>query len=309
MFKKYEKIISLEDFRGIPKEEVEGILDGKCYIWEKIDGANLSIWMEDWEIFVWSRNTVVWTWEIKSWFRGAVEYINNHKGIKKFLNKYPNYRIYWEWLVPHTITDYNKDAYNNFYMFDIEDYNGEKMWAEELTHIAQEYEIKIPELFDVIENPTIESLQKFIWKTSLGKRWEGIVIKNYSFVNKFWDKVYAKIVSPSFKEEAKVVFGNHWKNDVEGKINDAFCTLGRLKKIVNKKITNEGREIERSDIWTLIHNMQYDIIVEEAWIIQERGVVNFKRLKSLIAKRTARMLTDLFNGNEESIAFNKEKDD
>ena len=39
-FKKYPKI------HRLGKEETEGILDGVCYIEEKLDGANASIWID-----------------------------------------------------------------------------------------------------------------------------------------------------------------------------------------------------------------------------------------------------------------------
>ena len=40
-FKPYNKIHALH------KEECEGILEGTCYIQEKVDGANASIWLGD----------------------------------------------------------------------------------------------------------------------------------------------------------------------------------------------------------------------------------------------------------------------
>jgi len=50
-FLKYPKI------HRLGKSETEGILDGQCYIQEKIDGANTSIWMdEDGTIHCGSRN-------------------------------------------------------------------------------------------------------------------------------------------------------------------------------------------------------------------------------------------------------------
>ena len=51
--KEYPKIKRL----GV--EETEGILNNEVIIQEKIDGANLSVWMENVEIYVGSRTRVV----------------------------------------------------------------------------------------------------------------------------------------------------------------------------------------------------------------------------------------------------------
>jgi len=48
-FKEYKKIQALH------KEECDGILHGTCYLQEKVDGANASIWVEDGNIHCGSR--------------------------------------------------------------------------------------------------------------------------------------------------------------------------------------------------------------------------------------------------------------
>lgn len=93
--------------------------------------------MEDGEIHVGSRTQDVTLQE--GGFRGAVPYIKNHKGINDFLKACPNFRLYGEWLVPHTITNYNPEAYNHFYLFDIEDENGERMCLAEVDDYANIY--------------------------------------------------------------------------------------------------------------------------------------------------------------------------
>jgi len=57
-----------------------------------------------------------------------VEYVNNHEGINALLDSFDttDVRLYGEWLVPHTITDYNSLSYNHFYLFDIE-VDGERL--------------------------------------------------------------------------------------------------------------------------------------------------------------------------------------
>ena len=308
-FKEYPKVHSLLDSGWNFREEVDWILDWLCYIQEKIDWANLSVWLEDWEIFVWSRRTVVGTDKIKEWFRGAVEYINTHKGIRRLLDTLEwDIRLYWEWLVPHTITDYNSLSYNHFYLFDVE-VDGVRKTPEKVFEFAETFWIKTPEIFWVYKNPSVEDIQQFVWQTTLKENntgWEWIVIKNLDFINKWWRGSYAKIVSENFKEENWVVFGNHQRWDTEMLLTNKYCVVGRVRKIINKIEQQQDKDISKQDIKQIIWRLQNDIITEEARNISKKWLINFKRLKGLIGKRGARITIDIIEWNEESVAFGNE---
>ena len=300
-FKKYEKI------HHINKDESDWILDWLCYIQEKIDWSNLSVWTDNWEIKVWSRNQDVSEWS----FRGAVEYINTHEGIKALLDTLEwEIRLYWEWLVPHTITDYSPEAYNHFYLFDIE-IDWERMNILEVEELAKEHSIYYAEILAILHQPTIEQLQEYVWMCKIknwGKGGEWIVVKNLEYVNKFWNLTYAKIVSDKFKEENSIVFWNTFKWDVEMKIVDKYLTYGRVLKIINKIEQSENRNLCKWDINQIIWMVQYDIITEEAWKIQKSWTVDFKRLRWLIGRRTARIAVDHFDWNQQSIAIEQSND-
>jgi len=85
--KKYNKVERIE------KEECDGILDGEVYLFEKIDGANASAWVDNnLDICCGSRNRQVSKGkEVYDDFRGLVEYIGDHEGVYSFLNDFPNY--------------------------------------------------------------------------------------------------------------------------------------------------------------------------------------------------------------------------
>ncbi len=87
MFIAYPKI------HRLGKEETEGILDGKVTIQEKVDGANTSIWMEGGEMKMGSRSR-----ELSGGFNGFCDYVNAHEGIKEFFERFPDNRLYGEWL-------------------------------------------------------------------------------------------------------------------------------------------------------------------------------------------------------------------
>lgn len=299
MFKKYEKIYSLLDNEWNFREESDWILNWFCYVQEKIDWANLSIWQDNWQIRIWSRNQDVTEWS----FRWAVDYIKSHDWINKLFNEIENIRLYWEWLVPHTITSYSKENYNNFYIFDIE-IDWIKQSIDFVYDIANKYNIKTPILFYKWKIESINDILKYVWKSNIWPVWEWIVIKNLNFINKFWNLTYAKIVWDNFKEENAIVFWNHQKWDIEMKLCNKYCTLWRVKKIINKIEQTYNANITKQDINKIIWMLQYDIISEEAWNIAKEWVVNFKTLKGLITKRCARMSIDIIEWNEESIVYN-----
>jgi hypothetical protein len=299
-FKWYGKI------HRIGKDETDGLFQGVCTIQEKVDGANLSIWSEDGEIFVGSRTQIVWNKEIKTWFRGAVEYANASSGIREFFKKFPSHRMYWEWLVPHTITSYNAENYSHFYLFDIEQENWDRFSQNLVKWWANELNIRTPHTFAVITNPTIDNILEFVGKSTLGPIGEWVVVKNENFVNKFWDKCYGKIVSDEFKEDNAIVFGNAASKDVEMELVSKFISLERIKKIMNKIEQNEDVDIGRPHMAKIIGMTYYDFLQEEVMAVAKCGIVNFKRLNSLSTQKIARIALDIIDWNATSVAFNQE---
>lgn len=302
MFKKYWKV------KRLWTDEVEWILKWICYIQEKIDWANLSIWKEDWEIFVGSRTQIVWDRDRKEGFRGAVQYVNNHEWIKELfsvLEKEYNtkdIRLYWEWLIPHTITNYNIDSYKHFYLFDIE-IKWENIRIDLVSGYANYFQIKTPYTFLKKENPNKEEIEKFVWESKIWPVWEWIVIKNLDFVNKYWSRCYAKIVWEKFKEDNMITFWWMQKWDNEVKILLKFCIPWRIIKIINKIEQNEDKDIELQDIPRIIWMVYHDILTEEINFISKQWIVDFKRLKKLCWKRTALISKSIILWEEISLAF------
>lgn len=265
------------------KEETEWILSWVCTIQEKIDGANLSIWMENDWIHVGSRTQDVTT----KWFRGAVEYVHSHEWIVNYLSIYKWHRLYGEWLVKHTIWNYNPNAYNHFYLFDVEDYNGDRLTPEDVSSIANKYNIKTPQVIATIYRPTYPQIEEVVWKSWIWPVGEGVVIKNMNFINMFGDMVYAKVVSDKFKEDNQIVFGSDSNHDVELKLVSKFINEGRVRKIINKIEQNEDRIIQNSDINKIIWITYYDFISEEISTIAKMWVIDFNKLAKLANKKIA----------------------
>lgn len=291
MFKKYPKL------KRLNSSETNGILNGQCWIQEKIDGSNVSIWTEDSEVKIASRKRV-----LEDSFNGFKEYVANHEGIQALLKNNPNYRLYGEWLVPHTIR-YNDESYNHFYMFDVTVDRGdglEFMDIDMVYELAEKYKIKTPHLFAKINNPDESSIFKFAGSSLLGEKGEGVVIKNPKFVNEFSDSVYAKIVTDEFREKNIEVFGgnskqspNYWERYVANK----YITTGRIKKIISKIENQTQSNLTIKDTRRVIHTTYHDMLMGEIWEIQRKVYrLNFRILQKICTKKAAALYKDILQG-------------
>lgn len=300
-FKKYQHI---ERFKS---EEVDGIEIGECFIFPKLDGTNASLWYSADEkmFYAGSRNR-----ELKldndnhgfmKWFIASYE--DQHRNaIVHFLRDYPHLRLFGEWLIKHTLKTYRDDAWEKFYVFDV--FDTEKL---EYTHYNQYKEILdaynvtyIPPICK-IKNPTYERFIKlldqntYLIKDGEGTG-EGIVIKNYSFKNKYGRTTWAKIVKNEFKDA-------HWggqttekkeKKIVEEEIVNKYVTLSLVDKEYSK-IASEGwasRQIPR-----LLNTVYYCLIKEESWnFIKEfkNPTIDFRKLSVLTTSKIKELKPDLF---------------
>lgn len=296
MFRKYPKL------RRLNSTETNGILNGKCYVQEKVDGANVSIWQEDGEVKIASRRRQIKPDES---FNGFREYVADHEGIQQALKDDPSIRLYGEWLVPHTIR-YDEASYQQFYLFDIFDHSTEKYASMEGVYaFAEKYNIKTPELFAVFNNPDEAQIFEFAGKSVLGEKGEGVVIKNVDFINEFSDCVYAKIVTKDFREKNLQVFGGNSKqspNYWERYVCNKYITPARVRKIKHKIEDAVGEEIGIENTKRVIHTVYHDMLTEEIWEIQKKVQrLNFHILRKIACKKAATLYMDILN-NFNSVA-------
>jgi len=281
MFIKYPKIHTLG------KDEVEGILSGTCFVLEKIDGANASVWIEDGKMMFGSRNVLL-QGDKTSGFRGFIPHVISHEGINSLFEKNPNLRLYGEWLVKHSIT-YNEDYYNNFYVFDILGEDGVFKSTEEVSTICAEYGIKMPHVFARLQDPDVGAIKQFVGKTELGDHGEGVVIRNDDFINQYGDRVLAKMVTERFRESHALAFGGNCKHSDsywEIYVVNKYATRARVEKVVNKIKDEQGRELELSDTPMVTGICYHDLISEECWEISKKvPIIDFKKLKNLATRK------------------------
>lgn len=292
VFHSYEKVERLE------KEECDGLLNGGCYIFEKIDGANAQIYLdtETGDIAFGSRNRVLGIGSnliSGDSFRGFAEWVKNHSDLlQRFFNLHPNFILNGEWLVKHTM-QYSATAYSRFYVFDIYDFANQRYMGIESHRSWQDLlNLGIDVIpFDAwINNPSKENLQRFLDAPSrYGAPFrEGIVIKNYDFCNKWGRSPYGKLLHETFKEVKTTPKAPLGEDAIERAIQVQYVTAARVEKIKNKI---EDTQVERpgtKEIPKVINMVWYDIITEDMNDILKRlkdPTINFKLLKRLVFER------------------------
>ena len=292
----FKKYMHIERF-GV--DEVLDIELWEVYIFPKIDWTNWSVWIKDWEIYAWSRNRELTLEQDNAWF---YNYVSNNDNIKKYLEKYPNHRLYWEWLVPHSLHTYRDDTWKKFYIFDVES-DDEMLPYNIYKELLDEFELDYIPPLSIIKNASYEDFDKVINKNTFLIKdnswvWEWIVIKNYDYYNKFWNQIWAKIVTNEFKDAHRREMGSkveYWTL-LEEKILNEYCTKDFIDKECAKFI-NEKWSWNKKDIPWLFEKIFNELIKEEMLhIILDYNYprINFKTLKSLCMKKIKEDRKDLF---------------
>lgn len=322
MFKKYPKI------HRLGKEETDGILTGTVVVQEKIDGANTSIWLgEDNLLHCGTR-----TREITEGFNGFVDYVNAHQGIRNFFSRNPQYRLYGEWLVRHTI-QYDETKMKKFYLFDvtekvnetencIECNDGQRMFDDggkcskcdgtgqlpkperylpqkQVAEIAMLYGMEYPQVFGEFSNPELDAIRTFVGQTNLGDKGEGVVLKNLEHRDKWGNHCHAKIVTEAFKEDNGITFGGNNKHSDtywEMYITNKYMTLPRIQKIMNKVQPEIDERLDMKHIPRITSQAYHDMLTEEIWEISKKvGTIDFKVLKRVAVKKAVQIYKDILN--------------
>jgi len=295
--------MSFEKYQHIERygtDETENINIGLCYIFPKIDGTNGSIYMNGHEMTAGSRTRELTLEKDNAGFYSAV--LNDNRFID-FFKEFPTYRLFGEWLVPHSLKTYRQEAWRKFYVFDILNEKSEYLKYDEYEFILKKYNIDYIPCIVKIENGSYEQFLKCLEKNNFliedGKGFgEGIVIKNYDYVNRFGRKTWAKIVTSEFKEKhikemgASYVIG---KKIIEEYIINEYLTTALIEKTYEKIKTENGWTSKQ--IPELLSRVFYDFIKEEIWEIikaEKNPKIDFKILNIFCCKKIKEVKKELF---------------
>lgn len=296
-FKKYQHV------ERFGTTEVEGIEFGICHIFPKIDGTNSSVWFNG-TVQAGSRRRHI---SIDDDNAGFANFALNDERIKKFLENNPDLRLYGEWLVPHSLKTYRQDAWRKFYIFDVcrdKEDSVEYLPYEEYSVLLEEYDLDYIAPICTIRNADyeklVEQLQQNIFLIEDGKgAGEGVVIKNYSFVNKYHRTTWAKIVTSEFKEKHSKVMGAPAKEGrkmVEAEIVEKYVTKALCEKELSK-ILNECEGWQSKFIPRILSVVFYSLVTEECWnFVKEfkNPKIDFKTLRHFCQGKTKEHLPQLF---------------
>jgi hypothetical protein len=281
---------------------VQGIELGECYIFPKLDGTNGSIWKDNDCICAGSRKRKLTLEKDNAGFYNSI--IGNNKEFSKYFNLFkifPDWILYGEWLVPHSLQIYKQEAWRKFYVFDVYDTTVSKyIHYDTYNQILKRNNIDYIPPICIINNASYDNLlheiqnNKYLIEEGNGIG-EGIVIKNYTFKPQIW----AKIITNEFKEKHSRIKGAPIKNGksmVEQKIVDKYITQHFIDKTY-AKIVNEMEGWNSKYIQRLFSTIYHDLINEEIWDIvkkMKQPTINFKNLHILMVQEIKRLKPEIF---------------
>lgn len=290
-YKRYQHI------QRLGTSEVEGILDGECYIFPKIDGTNGQAWSDGNTIFVGSRKRFITPEDDNA---GCAKAILENDNICSYLADHVGHHIFFEWLVPHTIKDYEVDAWRKPYVFDVAVEDGDSfvyLPYNTFAPLLENYGITVIKPMAQITNPTNEQLMELLENNHYLMKdnavGEGIVIKNYGYRNRYGRQIWAKIVRAEFHKQKgtpkpKVV----GLNEVEQAIIEKYITEAIVQK-EKAKIENEVGAWESKHIGRLLSTVWYTLITEESYHFVKtfkNPIINFKELNRLCNEKVKEVL-------------------
>jgi hypothetical protein len=302
--------IKYQHLEKLGTAEVQDIELGECFVFPKIDGTNASVWAEDGEMQCGSRTRLL---DADNDNAGFYAWATQQNNLKEFLTAHPTLRLYGEWLVPHSLKTYKETAWRNFYVFDVAT---EKQKAHEGDHpltylhyneykpLLEKHSISYIHPIAVIKNGSyqqfINQLANNVYLIEDGAgTGEGIVLKNYAFVNKYGRTTWAKVVTSEFKEKHAKEMGPHVLNGtklVEEEIADKYITQALCEK-EHAKICADSDGWHSKLIPRLLHTIFYSVVKEEAWeFVKEHKnpTIDFKRLQHFVFAQVKEKMPQVF---------------
>ena len=299
----YGGLTKYQHIERLGHDDVEGLLDGQVVIQPKIDGANMTVALiPDGKLVIATRNQAISIdGKPPTGFRGAVEYILAHQGIRPFLRGNPTLILRGEWLVQHSVT-YNPVNYRRLWVFDVQQReNGTYLPFETYEPLLNEYGISYIPLLISLDSPSVEALVALLNNTPDpfgAKALEGLVIKRYDFFNKWGRQQWGKLVNADFKEANKMAFGASKKDPAALRLAaSAFIPDIIIKTI--QKIRDEKGEASVRNMAEVLGRVWHDVFQEYLWDFVKKekvGDFNFRDARRLVENRTREIALAYFNG-------------
>jgi hypothetical protein len=296
--------VKYQHVEKLGSDEVDGILIGDVYVFPKIDGTNAHAWYEGGKMHYGSRTRELSLEKDNAGFMAAMQEMD---GLTELCKTHQCMHVFGEWLVPHSLKTYRADAWRQFYVFDIAlvlEGKVRHMGYDWLSNECEKFGVNYIAPLRIIHNPTVENLTRLLPENNFliedGKgAGEGIVMKNYDFVNRFGRQTWAKIVTSEFKEKHHKAMGAptfRGTKMVEEEIVVEYVTTALIEKVYAKIcVEHDGWNSRR--IPQLLSTVLYDLVNEHAWDICKKykmPKVDFKNLNRFCVMKIKSVKPELF---------------
>lgn len=260
---KFERYQSLKKYLA---PETDGIDLGTTYVFPKLDGTAAQAYVSKSGIELANRNRVLSEEEDNADF---YKLFKNDVRLIKFFEDNPGIRLYGEFLVEHTFTNYIDSAWGKFYVYDVVE-NGRYLVYEDYSTLLDKYKLDYIPVLAKVQNGDFETFlhimknhNTYLVKDGCGVG-EGIVLKNYNYVNQFGNIVWAKMITNEFKDNHRKAMGPLEYNlePLEFKIANKYITNSLVEKEFHKIVLEQG-EWSNKLMPRLLETVFYCLITEE----------------------------------------------
>ena len=293
--------LEYQHIERLGSDEVDGILDGTCHVFPKIDGTNASVWYDTGQVCAGSRRRKLSEDADNAGFMAWVNAVR--QTFETLFEVHSQWHVYGEWMVPHTLKTYRQDVWRQFYVFDVwDDGVGDYMTYEQYSGPLTTIGLACIPPLEIVTNPSADHLTGLLDRNTYliadgAGPGEGLVIKNYAYRNKYGRRTWAKIVRNEFKERNRDAFGVPTvdMSNFEQELAAEYITRGRVAKTLEKM--RETGDVTSRRIPELLSRVWLDVIVEETWgILKEHRnpTIDFKALNRAVIAETKRNCPELF---------------
>lgn len=236
------------------KKEVENLLDGTVYVTTKLDGTNSSVWAdEDGYMHYGSRKREISIDDDNAGFATWMKSDNDEViALIKLCQANTHLCVFGEFGVGKVgaIKKYTKEAINKLWIFDVynretEKYlNWEEMEALLYMYNLIDYRVK---LLAVLDHPSFDDIVKLANENTFllegtDTIGEGVVCKNYSYVNCYGRYAVAKYVREDFRPDTPRVKRVFQVGEIEQMFIERYVTNAELEKAKAKTALTCGEE-------------------------------------------------------------------
>lgn len=278
---------------GTADYELTGLTSGTVYVFPKIDGSNHCVYYDKdlGRVAYASRNQLLSEGYDST---GFWHFADEHKVLGEFVTQHRNLRLYGEYLTPHTLRNYQDDAWFRYYVFDIWD-DDQSRWLDwHEIHavlddvIGSDPFICIIPVLAKLRDPTtqdlLDAMESDTYLVQKGTKGEGIIIKNYEYRNPYGRQTWGKIVRQDFKTKKGT---GHGEDKVllpeELAVTDSI-TQEFVEKEFHKFTTDRGVHWESRMTGDFLK-----YIYEEWW--RDCSFEAFRDLKAIDLKAVRKMLS------------------